>query len=126
MPEADSFSQTAFANDYERFVQWKMEQVRYDSEFGIIHAPATKDAKVDWEKIEDDYFQNKRIAIKILKQRAQPRDQFKSELFKTQAIKEMHASETVKAFRESGQNSTFGSLQSSTDKPGFNKKTVKV
>ena len=102
MPEADSFSQTAFANDYERFVQWKMEQVRYDSEFGIIHAPTSKDAKVDWEKIEDDNFQNKRIAIKILKQRAQPRDQFKSELFKTQAIKEMNASETVKAFRESG------------------------
>jgi len=74
MPEADSFSQTAFANDYERFVQWKMEQVRYDSEFGIIHAPTSKDAKVDWEKIEDDNFQNKRIAIKILKQRAQPRD----------------------------------------------------
>jgi hypothetical protein len=44
-----------------------MEQVRYDSEFGIIHAPATKDAKIDWEKIEDDNFQNKRIAIKILK-----------------------------------------------------------
>jgi hypothetical protein len=56
MPEADSFSQTAFANDYERFVQWKMEQVRYDSEFGIIHAPISKDAKIDWEKIEDDNF----------------------------------------------------------------------
>jgi hypothetical protein len=38
----------------------------------------------------------------------------------------MHASETVKAFRESGQTSTFNSLHSSTDKPGFNKKTVKV
>jgi len=39
MPESDSYQQTAFLNDYERFVNWKMEQVRNDSEFGIIHVP---------------------------------------------------------------------------------------
>jgi len=39
----------------------------------------------------------------------------------------MQQSETVKAFRESGQRqSTYNSLSSSTDKPGFGKKTVKV
>lgn len=61
MPESDSYQQTAFLNDYERFVNWKMEQVRNDSEFGIIHVPIQKDkndkdAKVDWEKIEEDNF----------------------------------------------------------------------
>jgi hypothetical protein len=54
MPDCDSFVQTAFANDYERFVKWKMEQVRYETEFGIIHVPTTKDAKIDWEQIEDE------------------------------------------------------------------------
>ena len=47
-----------------------METVRYDTEFGIIHLPATKDAKVDYEKIDDDMATNRRISIKILKQRA--------------------------------------------------------
>ena len=104
-----------------------MGQVRYETEFGIIHAPTTKDAKVDLEKINDEMSDNKRILVRILKHRAQPREKFQSELFRTQAIKEMQSSETVKAFRESGQkNSTYNSLSSSTDKPGFGKKTVKV
>jgi len=38
----------------------------------------------------------------------------------------MNSSETVKAFRESRQRSTFNSVNSSTDKPGFSKKTAKV
>ena len=76
MPDCDSVVQTCFASDYERFVQWKMDQVRNETEFGIIHAPATKDAKIDWDKIDDDISVNKRILLRILKHRAQPREAF--------------------------------------------------
>jgi hypothetical protein len=66
-----------------------MDSVRYETEFGLIHVPASKDAKVDWERIEDEEQFNKRISVKILKQRAQPKDKFKPEDFKISAIKEM-------------------------------------
>ena len=35
MPGCDMFSQQAFANDYIRFKEWQMQQVRYDTEFAI-------------------------------------------------------------------------------------------
>ena len=35
MPGCDMISQQAFANDYIRFKEWQMQQVRYDTEFAI-------------------------------------------------------------------------------------------
>jgi len=43
MSECDTLKQTSFADDYKRFLEWKMSQVRYDTEFGIVHVPASKD-----------------------------------------------------------------------------------
>lgn len=44
MSDCDTMKQSSFADDYQRFLDWKMNQVRYDTEFGIIHVPLTKDA----------------------------------------------------------------------------------
>jgi len=70
MPDCDSFNQKAFSMDYQRYVEWRMHNVRYETEFGLVHVPASKDAKVDWDQIEDEEYFNKRIGVKILKQRA--------------------------------------------------------
>lgn len=67
MPESDTFVQQAFASDYQRYLDWRLNNVRYETEFGIVHLPASKDAKVDWEKIEDEESFNKRVGCKILK-----------------------------------------------------------
>lgn len=89
-----------------------MENVRYETEFGLVHAPASKDAKVDWDKIEDNEYFNKRIGIKILKQRAQPRSKFEPLDFKAGAMREMADSTTVKEFRESNLKSFNASTNS--------------
>lgn len=54
MPDCDSFNQQAFANDYQRYVEWRMSNVRYETEFGIVHVQTSKDSKLDQEKIEDE------------------------------------------------------------------------
>ena len=61
MPECDSLKQGAFANDYQRFLEWKMSVVRYETEFGLVHVAPSKDVEVDWDHIEDEEFFNKRI-----------------------------------------------------------------
>lgn len=43
MPPCDLFSQQAFANDYLRYKEWQMQQVRYDTEFAIVHKVGGKD-----------------------------------------------------------------------------------
>lgn len=70
MPDCDPFNQTAFANDYQRYMDWKMENVRYETEFGIVHIPQSKDSKIDRDKIDEEWNFNKRIGVKILKNRA--------------------------------------------------------
>jgi len=47
-----------------------------------VHLPPSKDAKIDWEKIEDEESFNKRIGNKILKQRAAPKNKFEFTQFK--------------------------------------------
>ena len=79
-----------------------MSCVRYNSEFAIQHLPPGKDQSIDWNKIEDEEFYNKRIALKILKHRANPRANFVPEKFKNSAVRDMSRSGDVKAFRESG------------------------
>lgn len=59
-----------------------MNNVRYETEFGIVHLPPSKDAKIDWEKIDDDEAFNKRVGIKILKYRATPKPKFEPITFK--------------------------------------------
>jgi len=91
-----------------------MENVRYETEFGIVHAPTSKDAKVDWEKLEDIEYFNKRIGIKILKQRAQPRPKFDAHDLKKSAMIELASSTSAKEFRESNLkslNSSQGTIQ---------------
>lgn len=70
MPDCDSFNQQAFANDYQRYIEWRMANVRYETEFGIVHTLTSKDNKADLERIEDEEQFNKRIGVKILKNRA--------------------------------------------------------
>jgi hypothetical protein len=52
-----------------RFQDWNLSQVRYDTEFGIVHV-APKDQSLDLEEIEDNEFYAKRINLKIYKERA--------------------------------------------------------
>lgn len=52
--EYDNLKQMAFASDYMRHMEWMMAQVRYNTEFGIIHAPASKDSELDMSAIEDE------------------------------------------------------------------------
>jgi len=66
-----------------------------------VHVATSKDSKVDWEKIEDDESFNKRIGIKILKNRAQPKPKFQPLNFKNAAMKDLQVSQSVKEFRES-------------------------
>lgn len=81
MPPCDLFSQQAFANDYIRYQEWLMQQVRYDSEFAIVHKIGGKDG-IDPRQLEDDLYFNKRIRNKVLKHRAQPKQEFRPEEFK--------------------------------------------
>ena len=53
--EFESFKQDAFYDDFNRYRQWKMSQVRYETEFGIVHVPA-KDHVLDFKKIEDEEY----------------------------------------------------------------------
>ena len=43
LPACDEFSQKAFANDFIRYQEWKMSQVRYDTEFALVHKIGGKD-----------------------------------------------------------------------------------
>lgn len=46
----EPLKQNAFIEDYMRFTEWKNSQVRYDSEFGIVHIPP-KDGTLDLDEI---------------------------------------------------------------------------
>lgn len=65
----------AFHDDLDRYRKWKMSQVRYESEFGITHAPA-KDGTLDTKKIEEDEAVAKKIIARILKERKNKRAPF--------------------------------------------------
>lgn len=45
--------QQVFNDDLDRCRKWRLSQVRYESEFGVTHAPA-KDGSLDVKKIEED------------------------------------------------------------------------
>lgn len=65
----EPLKQNAFIEDFNRFQEWKQQQLRYETEFGIVHIPP-KDGSLDLDEIEDNEFYSKRICLKILKERA--------------------------------------------------------
>lgn len=65
----EPLKQNAFFEDHMRFQEWKLSQVRYDSEFGIVHT-VPKDQSIDLDEIEDNEFYAKRITLKVIKERA--------------------------------------------------------
>lgn len=67
--------QVAFTDDLERYKKWKAAQTRYETEFGITHAPA-KDGTLDLKKIEDDEQVARKILTKIYKERKNGREKF--------------------------------------------------
>jgi len=69
-----------------RHMEWMMAQVRYNTEFGIVHQPAAKDQELDMSAIEDEIQQNKRIDLKILKARANPAMPWSAEDMKKSAF----------------------------------------
>jgi len=94
----ETFTQRAFANDYQRYQEWRTQQVRFNTEFGIVRRKhgISKDPKaidqsmsLDSEQIEDEEFYNKRIALKILRFRSKPRTEIQAEEFKHASIKDM-------------------------------------
>lgn len=97
-----------------------MSQLRYDTEFAIVHLPVSKDQPVNWVAIADEEYANKKICSRILKHRAQPNQTFTAEEFKQTAMKSMAASGEIAAYRKnasqrlnSQQSSRKGSQQSS-------------
>ena len=105
MPDCEEFAQQAFSLDYHRHVEWKINQMRYDSEFAIVHLPPGKDQPVDWAQIAEDEYDNRVVSLRILRHRAKPNAEFKAEEFKSGAMAEMAASGDVAKFRQATQRS---------------------
>lgn len=76
-----------------------MGQLRYDTEFAIVHLPVSKDQPVNWVEIADEEYANKKICSRILKHRAQPGSVFEAEEFKKSAMKSMATSGDIANFR---------------------------
>lgn len=74
--------------------------MRYDTEFSLVHLPISKDQPVDWEKISDEEYANRKINTRILKHRAQPFHNFKAEEFKSSAMAHMAASGEIGNYRK--------------------------
>ena len=93
-----------------------MNQLRYNSEFAIVHLPPSKDVPVDYTKIAEDEYDNRIVNYRILKQRAQPNSEFKAEEFKQGAMVEMAQSGEVAKFRSSMQRSINSSASQRSQK----------
>ena len=123
--EFEPFKQEAFYDDLERFKKWKISQVRYDTEFGIIHVPA-KDQQIDLKKINEEEFFAKRITLKILKERRNMRkrfnplefkDQYVNEFQNNQEINEYHRRVTLNLDKPSAKESARGGAISKRQDP---------
>lgn len=95
----EPLKQGAFIEDYNRFTEWKMSQVRYDSEFGITHV-APKDGTLDLEEIEDNEFYARRINLKIYNERAELKEPFSRSIFKEHFEKAYNKDEDIVGFRK--------------------------
>ena len=70
--------QQTFLDDLDRYKKWKLSQVRYDTEFGIVHAPA-KDGSLDLKKIEEEESIARKIITKIMRERRNQRAPFNAQ-----------------------------------------------
>lgn len=95
----EPLKQNSFIEDYVRFNEWKLSQVRYDSEFGIIHIPP-KDGSLDLDEIEDIEFYAKRINLKIYNERANAKPPMSREVFKDNFCRAYNTSEEIVGFRK--------------------------
>lgn len=82
----EPLKQNAFLEDYQRFKEWKMSQLRYDTEFGIVHL-APKEGSIDMDEIEDNEFYAKRINFKIYTQRALQKKPFDPQVLKNNFVR---------------------------------------
>jgi len=82
-----------------RFNEWKVSQVRYDSEFGITHV-APKDGSLDLDEIEDNEFYAKRINLKIYNERAQLKEPFSRGVFKQNFCRAYNTDDEIVGFRK--------------------------
>lgn len=89
-----------------------MGQLRYDTEFAIVHLPVSKDQPVNWVAIADEEYANKKICSRILKHRAQPGQIFQAEEFKQSAMRNMMASGEISQYRKNA-SQRLASQQSS-------------
>ena len=81
-----------------------MGQLRYDTEFAIVHLPPSKDQPVDWSMIADEEYANRKICSRVLKYRAQPAGKFEAEEFKKSAMKTMAMSGEIANYRKKVSN----------------------
>lgn len=95
----EPIKQSSFLEDFNRFTEWKMGQVRYDSEFGITHV-APKDGAIDMDEIEDQEYHAKRINLKIFNERALLKEPFKRSVFKTHFENAYNLDEDIVGFRK--------------------------
>jgi len=95
----EPIKQNSFIDDYMRFQEWKQSQIRYDTEFGIVHQ-APKDQVLDMEEIEDNEFYAKRINLKIYKERALQKPEFDRTIFKTNFKLCYNTDEEIVSFRK--------------------------
>lgn len=95
----EPLKQNSFIEDYVRFNEWKLSQVRYDSEFGIVHI-APKDGSIDLDEIEDIEFYAKRINLKIYNERTNAKPPMSRNTFKDNFKKAYNTSEEIVGFRK--------------------------
>jgi hypothetical protein len=95
----DPIKQMSFNDDYQRFTEWKVSQVRYDTEFGIVHH-APKDQELDLEEIEDNEYYAKKINGKIYRERALQRQPFDRSMFKGNFEKVWNTDADIVSFRK--------------------------
>lgn len=43
MPDCDETAQQIFSHDYQSYLDWRLNQLRYDTEFAIVHLPVSKE-----------------------------------------------------------------------------------
>lgn len=95
----DPLKQQAFFDDLQRFNDWKQSQVRYDTEFGIVHQ-AGKDGSLDLDEQEDNEYFWCKINSKIYRERANAREPFSRSIFKQNFEKAWNTDGEVVSFRK--------------------------
>lgn len=101
----EPLKQNAFIEDFTRFQEWKSGQIRYETEFGLVHHPPKDLKEADdlekfWDKVEDDEFYARRINTKIYKERAMMKPEFDRTRLKENFKGSYNTDEDVVSFRK--------------------------